>query len=53
MNAARSTAAPARRDWGRRARLIATSALAGSVALALASHAYAIPGDGVVVGGQA
>jgi filamentous hemagglutinin family protein len=39
--------------WSQRARLVATSALAGSLSLAVVSHAYAIPGGGVVVGGQA
>ncbi|MDB5495653.1 MAG: putative heme-hemopexin-binding/utilization protein, partial [Phenylobacterium sp.] len=54
MNAALRTAAHASpMTWGARARLVASSALAGSLALALASNAYAIPIDGAVVAGQA
>lgn len=54
MNALLRTAPSApRMTWGARVRLVASSALAGSLGLALAGNAYAIPHDGVVVAGAA
>ncbi|MDB5466987.1 MAG: putative heme-hemopexin-binding/utilization protein, partial [Phenylobacterium sp.] len=49
----RTTGSQGRRTTGGRAWLAASSALAGSLALVLASSAYALPVDGVVVAGQA